>query len=341
MTLDSLAILSHLQALERQLAEAPRHDQALRAARAGDRQAAQRAASQAERHVRAMAITVGQLKAEVVSADDLGAALESLSELALRAARMVVLAELETLRVLVGEHGSSRLLSWGRFRDIEDLTDCVRAELDRIARLGGADRDRSRTERPAYRVALQTAHAAMRKLGTASEVARFLWEGRRRADWPALRAVCIRISAALTLRLDVEPDLPFVVHRQPGAERGHGAGVVIRDRTTCAADGVRAQPSDRIEPFEAAIAEVAACMRSLSSAIAELAFADAARLRGTLARALSRAEALAALLPVGMRRAAALHKLGAMRGVANDLLPIAPVLSATAIAAMEAGDRSL
>lgn len=220
MTFDSLSILRHLQAMEHHLAEVPRHVRALRTAcTGGGRQAALRAAAQAERHVRAMAITAEHLKAHVVLADGLGAALESLSELALRAARLVVLAELDTLRKLVRDQRPSRPLSWGRFWGIEDLTICVHAELGQITDRWRAHRGRARTERPAYRAALQAAHAAMCELGTASEFARFLWEGRRRTDWPALRALCTRISAALTLRLDVESDLPLVVYRPPGAER--------------------------------------------------------------------------------------------------------------------------
>lgn len=217
MTFDSLSILRHLQAMEHQLAEVPQHVRALRTAcTGGDRQAAQCAAAQAERHVRTMAITVEHLKAHVMLADGLGATLESLSELVLRAARLVVLAELDTLRELVRD---PRPLSWGRFWGIEDLTACVHAELGQITNQWRAHRGRARTERPAYRAALQAAHAAMCKLGTASEFAHFLWEGHRRTDWPALRALCTRISAALTLRLDIDPDRPLVVYRQPGTGR--------------------------------------------------------------------------------------------------------------------------
>lgn len=220
MTFDSLSILRHLQALERQLVEVPRHDRALRTACAGgDRQAAQRAVARAELHVRAMAITTGHLKAHVVPADGEGAALESLSELALRAARLIVLAELDILRDLVRDQRPSRALSWGRFWGIDDLTVCVHAELGQIADHWRAHRGRARAERPAYRAALQAVHTDMRKLGTASEFARFLWEGRHRTDWPALRVLCTRISAALTLRLDVEPELSLIVYRQPSAER--------------------------------------------------------------------------------------------------------------------------
>lgn len=144
---------------------------------------------------------------------------ESLSELALRAARAVVIAELDSLREQVRDQAPPRPLSWGRFWGIDDLSVCVRAELGQIADQWCAHRGRARTERPAYRAALQVAHAAMRRLGTASEFGRFLWEGRCRTDWPALQALCTRISTALTVRLDIEPDLPLVAYREPAAER--------------------------------------------------------------------------------------------------------------------------
>lgn len=91
--------------------------------------------------------------------------------------------------------------------------------MSRIADHWRAHRGRARAERPAYRAALLAAHKAMRKLGTASEFGRFLWEGRQQTEWPALRALCTRISAALTFRLDVEPELSLIVYRQPNAEQ--------------------------------------------------------------------------------------------------------------------------
>src|SRR5436190_17657255 len=134
MTFNSPIVVRQLQTLERQLAEVPRCHNALRAAWTRcDPQGARRATVQAEHHVRAMAITTRQLKARVVPFDDLGDALESLSELALRAARRVVLAELDTLRALVhrqAERATAAPPSWGRFWGIEDLSVCVRAELD-------------------------------------------------------------------------------------------------------------------------------------------------------------------------------------------------------------------
>jgi hypothetical protein len=106
-------------------------------------------------------------------------------------------------------------------------------------------------------------------------------------------------------------------------------------------DDVSPPPAERVDAFEVAIATVAECTRALRSAITETAFADATRLRDELDGALSRAGAIAARLPGGMARAAALHKLGAIHGVAHDLLQIAPAPSAAAIAAMKAGDQAL
>jgi hypothetical protein len=117
MTFNSPIVVRQLQTLERQLADAARRHEVRRTAWARcDPQGAHRATVQAEHHVRAMAITTRQLKARVVPFDDLGDALESLSELALRAARRVVLAELDTLRALVHTQANvtpDRAPPWG------------------------------------------------------------------------------------------------------------------------------------------------------------------------------------------------------------------------------------
>jgi hypothetical protein len=220
---DSRSVLLDLQTLECQLAKVPRHLEALHLAWARpDPGGVLRATALAECHIRTMALTAGRLKAQVVAADDLGETVESLSELGLRAARMVVLAELPTLRELacpVPGHGPSPGLSWGRFRGIDDLTVCVHDELNSITTEWRTGRSRARSDRPAFRAGLRAAYALMRKLGTASEFARFLWDGRHRADWPALQALCGRASLALTMRLDVEPEMPLMIHVKPAKDR--------------------------------------------------------------------------------------------------------------------------
>jgi hypothetical protein len=95
--------------------------------------------------------------------------------------------------------------------------------------------------------------------------------------------------------------------------------------------------SEPVDTFEAAIADAAHLTLALNSAIAMLTFADGARTRGELERALSRCRALVERL-TGSERAGALHQLGEMHAVATRLLVIAPAPSSAAIAAAEAGD---
>jgi len=218
MTPNSLLLIQQLQKLQQQTEDVTRCRESMQdACHRQDHGAFLSASIDAERHVCMMAVTTGYIKAQVVPADHLGDALESLSELVLRAVRMVLLAELGALRdVLSGPSARSRshALFQGPFRSIDDLTSSMRDELVRITEQWGADRGMQRLERATYRDALRTAHAAMRELG-ASEDARFLRGGLTRTDWPALHGVCARMLAALAIRIDVDPDLPLITSCRP------------------------------------------------------------------------------------------------------------------------------
>jgi hypothetical protein len=172
-----------------------------------------------------MVITTGRIKAQVVPADGLGIALESVSELGLRAARRVVLAELDTLREVTSnrcEHGRSRAPSWAPFDGIEDLTAYACGALDGITGQWCGYRDLAAVDRDEYRAALGEAHAAMRQL-SASKFAHFLYKGQLRT--PALEAACGRMRAALRIRIDVDPDLPLLVFEQPLHQLVAGRGL--------------------------------------------------------------------------------------------------------------------
>jgi hypothetical protein len=216
-------VVRQLQVLQRQLAAVPRLRDALEEACAGgNRRATQHAAAQADRHIRDMALTTAHLRVHVVGADDLGVALESLSELALRAARLVVFTDLEVLRALArASPGAAYLVpvSSGRSWGIKDMTVCVHAVIDHITASWRAYCGQAQTERPAYRAALHAAHAAMWQLGTTSEFARFLWQGRQRFDQPQLQAACDRMSIALTCRIDIEPDGALVAYEPRSTAR--------------------------------------------------------------------------------------------------------------------------
>jgi len=115
---------------------------------------------------------------------------------------------------------------------------------------------------------------------------------------------------------------------------------VIREATTASPDPDGPPAGAPPDTFGTAIGVVAKLVMALSSAISDVAFADAARLGSELGYALSRATTLAARLPEGTDRATALHQLGEMRGVAIRMFDIAPAPSAAAIAAAESDDRT-
>lgn len=226
MTLNCPFLIQRLQELQQNIADAPRCVESLSKALATQEiGAVLRARVDAERHLRDLETIAGHIKAQVVPADDLGEALESLSELALRAVRMVLLAELTTLRKVVSEpaaRGRSRALFQGPFRSVDDLARYLCDELLRITDQWRVYRGVRGVDRATYRAALRAAHASMRELGTGSEVSRFLREGLTRTDWPELHGVCARMFAALMIRIDIDPDLPLLVRSAPLPEVAAG-----------------------------------------------------------------------------------------------------------------------
>jgi hypothetical protein len=66
---------------------------------------------------------------------------------------------------------------------------------------------------------LRDAHASMRALGLVSDLAGFLRNARTFTRRPVLQATCARMSAALMVRIDVDPDTPLVIAARPIHER--------------------------------------------------------------------------------------------------------------------------
>jgi hypothetical protein len=213
MTLSS-TLIRHLQQLAQQVTATPRHADALFAAFQGQSVAhAFVTHLDADHHVSAMAATVSDIKALVVPHDGLGAVVESISELALRAQRTIVFAEIDALRDLAAEPSTrSRLtaLAFSPFEQLEDWISYVGHEVNGIAQWW-IDYRAAPRKRAEYRAALRKAHAAMRCLGERSKATPFLLDAVVRTDWPALSAPCSRISVALTIAIDIDPDMPVVV----------------------------------------------------------------------------------------------------------------------------------
>lgn len=217
MTFDSFYVLAQLQDLERRLAETPRQIESLRIAyRRADRPEILCNLVDSERLLSALAATTARLHARIIATDGLGASVESLPELALRAVRMVLVTELAALRDVVGSPAPRRgqVQSHGRFRTVHDLMAFVHEELDRITRMWSGRRDRPWMDRRAFRVALCAAARATQQLGRVPDLANFLREGILRDDWPELAAICARIRGALDIRIAVQPDRPLLMHAQ-------------------------------------------------------------------------------------------------------------------------------
>lgn len=331
MAFDTSEMLRRLHELQRQTARARRQDEILQAAQYGATEAAAlSAALDAACHARAMLITTQHIRAQVAPFDGLGNTVESLSELVLRAVRMVLIAELVSLHAIIAtppEEARSRALYWGRFLGVDDLTVSMHASLEQITAEWLSYRGMAVTERDAYRCAHRRAHIAIRELGTGSEFAGFVDRGLIRTDWPQLQATCARIQVALAVSIDVESHDP-----------GDALAVVFDEHSaaTPSTDGVL--PKVSLTMFEAAIADLVRLTQALTSANAALAFADGMRRRDELEAALRQVQALAYRVAGGSQRAEALRRLSEMQCAATRALLIAPAPNPVAVKAAAAGN---
>ncbi|TMQ21414.1 MAG: hypothetical protein E6J90_14315 [Deltaproteobacteria bacterium] len=220
MTFSSPSLIRHLQELARQITARPHPADALYAAFQGNSIAHAFATHvEADDHVCAMAATVGHIKAEVAPCDGLGAA-DSISELVLRTQRRIVLAELDVLSDLTAEPSTRdrwTALAFSPFEQLDDWISYVGHKVNGIAQWWIDYRGQA-AERAEYRAALRKAHVAMRNLAERTKATPFLLDAIVRTDWPAVQAPCSRISIALTIPIDVDPDMPVLVIAPRSAE---------------------------------------------------------------------------------------------------------------------------
>lgn len=217
MTFDSVSVLGQLQDLERQIADATKYLGALQGTHAGkDPAEIRRTVVGSERLITAMALTTSRIKTQVVDTDGLGPKVDSLAELALRAVRMVLLADLVKLQNLGGRpvRGYALSSARGRLRRVDDLAAFVREKLDRITLMWLDYRDPPSEDRVAFRFALCAAAQAMQRLRKVPALERFLREGSGRNDWPELAEIANRMRAAFEIRIEVQPDQPLLSYAQ-------------------------------------------------------------------------------------------------------------------------------
>jgi hypothetical protein len=221
MKFRSEIVIRELQGLEYQIADVRRLGIALtQAFRDGDLAGSARATGNAGRVFDAIAIATMSVKHQVIPADGLGEPLESLAELAIRAIRMVAMAEVSHLCEAFHRPaalGRGRALFRVPWQNIDDVAAFVYEEFDRINGMWtpyrrGAPASESRV---LYRAAIRAAQHAVKALAVDPRLGRFLRDGRARGDWPEVRRGCARIAAAINVNIDAEPDRQLLMVSQP------------------------------------------------------------------------------------------------------------------------------
>jgi hypothetical protein len=157
-------------------------------------------------------VMCNRLHDNVVPADGLGRAVESIGELALRARRLVIIRQIAYLRDVLREPAaSSRARNWfiGRFESIHDVATFFHDELHRINAIWIQYREDdaaphiSSTDRVTlYRASVRVAQRALRDLLEQPDLAQFLRAGLAMADWPAVHTAFTEIAAALAVQVD-------------------------------------------------------------------------------------------------------------------------------------------
>jgi hypothetical protein len=179
--------------------------------------------------------TTTPLQRCIVPADGLGATVESLTELVVRARRMVTIAQVDVLRdVIRGSNAAERAQGWfiGRFRHVDHLADYFTNEFYRIHSMWTQYRQDDRRAASMsdedrltlYRTALRVAQRAMHDLPREPSLAHLLEKGTAAHHWPQVQAACTQISIALTIQINMEPaSLPFAQ-----LQTSHGIGTAER-----------------------------------------------------------------------------------------------------------------
>jgi hypothetical protein len=231
---ESLSVLNMLRDLEQQVEVYRRHAAHVASSLGGGHFAAAREAADALRQaLDAIMATTSALQGYIVPLDGLGATVESLTELAIRARRMVVVAQTDVLReVLRGPVAAERSQGWfiGRFRHVDHVADFFTNEFYRINCLWiqyrrddqRAAAMESEDRVTLYQTALRVAQQAMRGLGNDPALAQFLRKGTAADSWPEVQAACMQIAAALTIQIDMEPSRQLSVQLR-AAHRGDAA----------------------------------------------------------------------------------------------------------------------
>lgn len=209
MKFESVGVLNMLRDLEQQVKIYRCHTARVASTLDEGQFAAVREATDALRGVLDVILDMtSTLQACIIPLDGLGDTVESLAELAIRARRMVVVAQTDMLRdVLRGPVAAERTRGWflGRFRHVDHVADFFASEFYQINNIWlqyrRDDRRAARMESEdriiLYKTALRVADQAVRNLGNDPALAQFLKKGAAAENWPEVKSACMEIAVAL------------------------------------------------------------------------------------------------------------------------------------------------
>lgn len=177
----------------------------------------------------------GLLREQVIHADGIGEPEQSLGELAIRAAGMVIIMEIGRVHDALRDPATlACTTAWfvGRFQRFDDVAAFLRDELCKINGIwkpyrqdqpqltGVSDADRLTM----YLTTVRIAQRALRELGQNRDVAYFLESGAGAANLPDVCTACMQIAIVLGLQIDVEPHRHLTSHPRSFGATGTASG---------------------------------------------------------------------------------------------------------------------
>lgn len=184
--------------------------------------------------------TLESIRERVLAFDgeQLGSPMESIGELLIRAARLVITTQLAHVAETTHSRDAQvpttatgmQVLFAGKFRCIDDIVSFARAELDRINDIWMRYRTGPRAapttgrsvaddeRRAQYRRAIREAQQAVVAIGADPDFAHFLDKGSAGLGSREARVACLQISRVLRMTLDGRPESLCPSALEPGAQ---------------------------------------------------------------------------------------------------------------------------
>jgi hypothetical protein len=218
---ESDIVVAALFELARRVAEIKRHvgarDEAITE---GDIALAVQAQRECTSLIDAVVRITATIKPYVIGVDGIEGREESLGELVIRSKRMVIIEQMcalqEAILRAIECGGSVASMFTGRFGDFEGVASYVFDELRQFMSIWMRFRETSSVyrNRVLYQAGIRVTLRAIRGLLNDPDLAHFVEEGIRLADWRDVQLSCIRIKNIVALDIDADSDYQLFSYYQ-------------------------------------------------------------------------------------------------------------------------------